>query len=92
MTDMTTAAPAAPSRKFVRPSIWSVLAVVIAAIILLPIVTVVSRVFVPSEGVWAHLMATVLPTYLDQFGPVGGGRGGAGAGHRDHHGLADRRA
>ena len=64
MTDMTTAAPVAPSRKFVRPSIWSVLAVLIAAIILLPIVTVVSRVFVPSEGVWAHLMATVLPTYL----------------------------
>lgn len=46
------------------PSVWTILALIVVAVILLPIVTVMSRVFVPSEGVWPHLMATVLPLYL----------------------------
>ena len=47
-----------------RPTLWTVLALAVVAVILLPIVTVLSRVFVPSEGVWPHLVATVLPIYL----------------------------
>lgn len=47
-----------------RPSVWPVLALIIVGVILLPIATVLSQVFVPSEGVWAHLRATVLPGYL----------------------------
>jgi iron(III) transport system permease protein len=54
---------AIPARRL-RPSVWSVLALLVVAVIVLPVVTVASRVFVPSSGVWAHLMATVLPTYL----------------------------
>ena len=46
------------------PSVWTVVAVIVVAVICLPIVTVMSRVFVPSEGVWPHLMETVLPGYL----------------------------
>ncbi|MFN4058562.1 MAG: ABC transporter permease [Roseinatronobacter sp.] len=47
-----------------RPSLWSVLALLVVAVIVLPVLTIASRVFVPSGGVWAHLSATVLPTYL----------------------------
>lgn len=54
---------ALPPRRW-RPSVWSVLALLVVAVIVLPVLTVASRVFVPSGGVWAHLMATVLPTYL----------------------------
>ena len=54
---------ALPPRRL-RPSLWSVLALLVVAVIVLPVLTVASRVFVPSGGVWAHLMATVLPTYL----------------------------
>lgn len=46
------------------PSAWTLLAVAVVAVIMLPIVTVLSRVFVSSEGVWPHLVATVLPIYL----------------------------
>lgn len=50
--------------RLLRPSIWTVAALTTVLVVLLPIATVVSRLFVPSEGVWAHLMATVLPTYV----------------------------
>lgn len=58
-----TTAPARPSRRLPF-SIWSVIALIVVAIIVLPVATVASRVFVSSEGVWPHLMATVLPLYL----------------------------
>ena len=47
-----------------RPSLWSIAALLVTAIIVLPVATVVSQVFVPSEGVWPHMRATVLPGYL----------------------------
>lgn len=53
-----------PRRRAWLPSVWTVVAALVIAVILLPIATVLSRVFVPSEGVWPHLVATVLPTYL----------------------------
>lgn len=50
-----------PRRRITR---WSLGALVIAALIALPIVAVVAQVFVPSGGAWAHLASTVLPLYL----------------------------
>jgi iron(III) transport system permease protein len=36
----------------------------VIAVIALPVLTVISRVFASSEGVWPHLVATVLPGYV----------------------------
>ncbi len=49
---------------FRLPSRWTVATVAVALLVALPIVVVFSRVFEPSDGVWAHLAATVLPDYL----------------------------
>jgi iron(III) transport system permease protein len=40
------------------------IAIVLAVLIVVPIASVVSNVFLPSELTWAHLSATVLPGYL----------------------------
>ena len=45
-----------------NPLTWAVLA--IAAAVALPIVAVLSNVFAPNDGLLAHLVQTVLPTYL----------------------------
>ena len=47
-----------------RISPWSLGALVVAALIALPIAAVVLQVFRPTEGAWSHLAATVLPLYL----------------------------
>jgi iron(III) transport system permease protein len=47
-----------------RLSRWSLAAVLIAALTALPVTVVVSRVFIPSNGVWSHLAETVLTEYL----------------------------
>lgn len=39
-------------------------ALLIAALIALPVIVVVLNVFAPSQGTWAHLAATVLPEYI----------------------------
>ena len=65
--DATPSAPlatAATRRRWRRPGGWSLGAVAVAALIALPILAVVSQVFVPSGGAWGHLAATVLPLYL----------------------------
>ncbi|MCC6007051.1 MAG: iron ABC transporter permease, partial [Rhodobacteraceae bacterium] len=49
--------------RLARP-VWTIGALVVIAIILLPVATVASRVFMTSEGVWPHLLATVLPLYI----------------------------
>ncbi|WP_127107543.1 ABC transporter permease [Pararhodobacter zhoushanensis] len=55
----------APVKTRRRPlSAWSLGALLIAALIALPIVTVVAQVFIPSGGAWSHLASTVLPLYL----------------------------
>ena len=43
---------------------WRVGALAAAAIVALPVVTVVGSLFFPSGETWAHLRATVLPDYL----------------------------
>ncbi|MGY6697755.1 MAG: ABC transporter permease [Roseinatronobacter sp.] len=47
-----------------RLSPWTTIAVLIIAIILMPIITVLSRVFMSSDGIWAQLADTVLPLYV----------------------------
>jgi iron(III) transport system permease protein len=43
---------------------WTLVAAVIAALALMPIVSVVWLALNPTENIWPHLMATTLPRYL----------------------------
>ncbi|MDD9978970.1 MAG: iron ABC transporter permease [Boseongicola sp.] len=53
------------SRAGVRlPGRWTVLAASIAALVLLPIVSVIWMAANPTENIWPHLAATTLPRYL----------------------------
>jgi iron(III) transport system permease protein len=45
-------------------SMLGVLAVALAGVLALPVLVVLSNVFVAGEGAWPHLAATVLPTYI----------------------------
>ena len=65
-TDTQTAPLHPAARRWRRrmPSAWGLGAVLIALVIALPILAVLSRVFVPSGGAWEHLMDTVLPLYV----------------------------
>lgn len=78
MTDLAPgpdAASASPSRwrggrrareaggRLARP-VWTLGALAVIAVILLPVAAVVLQVFAPSEGVWPHLRETVLPLYI----------------------------
>ncbi len=47
-----------------RPDPWTLGAVLIAAVVLAPVLSVVWIAFHPTENIWPHLMATVLPRYL----------------------------
>ncbi|MBB4267988.1 hypothetical protein [Roseospira visakhapatnamensis] len=51
-------------RRHLRVSPWSWTVGTVALLVALPILVVVSRVFLPSDGVWAHLAATVLDDYV----------------------------
>ena len=68
MTDASidaTAIPSVASRRAGRWSAgWAALAMAIAALVVIPIVTVFAHVFLPSDGLWGHLAATVLPGYV----------------------------
>lgn len=55
--------PARPRRRRL-PSGWTLGALVVAGVIGLPLATLLAGIFRPSEGVWPHLMATVLPGYI----------------------------
>ncbi|MEY8143272.1 ABC transporter permease [Falsihalocynthiibacter sp. CO-5D18] len=47
-----------------RPNVWSLGAVLIAALVLAPIVSVIWIAFHPVENIWPHLLATTLPRYF----------------------------
>ncbi|CUH39690.1 Sulfate transport system permease protein CysW [Jannaschia seosinensis] len=47
-----------------RPDLWSVGAVIIAVLVLVPIVAVFWMAAFPTENIWPHLWSTVLPRYL----------------------------
>ena len=50
--------------RLVLPSFWSVGALVIATLVVLPIASVVWIALFPSENIWPHLISTTLPRYL----------------------------
>lgn len=60
MTDQNTQV----TRQGWRPDRWSVGAALIAAVVLAPMLAVVWIAFHPTENIWPHLMATVLPRYF----------------------------
>ena len=47
-----------------RLDTWTFGAIVIAAMVLLPLLSVVWIAFFPTENIWGHLIATTLPRYL----------------------------
>ncbi|NCO87061.1 MAG: iron ABC transporter permease [Rhodobacterales bacterium] len=56
--------PALKRRRFPRPDAWSAGAVVIAAVVLMPVVAVLWLALGASGNVWPHLLATTLPRYF----------------------------
>lgn len=48
----------------IHPDPWSLGAVVIAALVMAPILSVIWIALHPVDNIWPHLMATVLPRYL----------------------------
>ena len=49
-------------RRWLEP--WALTALVIAALVAIPIVSVISIALAPRENIWPHLADTVLPIYL----------------------------
>lgn len=58
--------PVERGRQWRRPRFdaWTVGAILLALIVASPIVSVAVMALAPDEGVWAHLVSTVLPRYL----------------------------
>ncbi len=63
---MTLEAASHPSarRRAMMPSLWSLGAVAIALLVVLPIAAVVWLAFFPENNIWPHLLSTTLPRYL----------------------------
>jgi iron(III) transport system permease protein len=61
MADQNAQLPRAALR---LPDIWSVSAVVIALVVLAPVAAVVVMALTPTENIWPHMMATVMPRYV----------------------------
>ncbi|WP_103256994.1 ABC transporter permease [Tabrizicola aquatica] len=53
-----------PARRNLRPDLWTPGAVLIAVVVLAPVVAILWIALTPTENIWPHLMATVLPRYL----------------------------
>lgn len=47
-----------------KPSIWTILALTVAFIVLLPVMSVIWLAFNPEENIWPHLLDTVLAGYI----------------------------
>lgn len=62
------AASAGPRRRLrptgLRPDGWSLGAALIAALVLMPVVSVIWLALNPVENIWPHMLATTLPRYL----------------------------
>lgn len=54
---------------------WGLLALIVAVIIVLPILSVVVMAFNPTENIWPHLIATTLPRYVTNTAVLGLGAG-----------------
>ncbi len=59
-----TEAKTRPPLRLPRPDPWTLGAMLIAALVLAPVVSVLWIAFHPTENIWPHLSATVLPRYL----------------------------
>lgn len=64
MTEQNTQAPTAARQTLHLPDRWGLIALVIAATVLGPILAILWMAFNPVENIWPHLMATTLPRYL----------------------------
>ena len=51
-------------RRFALPDGWTIAALLIGLLVLAPILSVVWIAFHPTENIWPHLMATVMPRYM----------------------------
>ena len=47
----------------VGSGLWSLAALAVAALVILPILSVVVMAFAPTENIWPHLLSTTLPRY-----------------------------
>ena len=56
----------AQARRLAVPSIdaWSVLAIVVAALVLVPIAAIAWMAAFPADNIWPHLLATTFPRYF----------------------------
>lgn len=50
--------------RLLPPIVWPILAVLIAALMVLPILSVIWTALHPTENIWPHLWATTLPRYV----------------------------
>lgn len=56
---------ASTSRRLsLRFNAWTALTVCVALVVALPVLVVLAHIVMPTEGIWGHLAATVLPRYL----------------------------
>ncbi|MDR0809792.1 MAG: iron ABC transporter permease [Gemmobacter sp.] len=58
------AEPMIPARNRRLPDRWTLAAVMIAALVLTPMVSILWIALSPTENIWPHLVATVMPRYL----------------------------
>lgn len=52
------------ARSILRPDLWSLGAIAIAALVVFPLLSVIWIAFFPTENIWGHLVETTLPRYL----------------------------
>jgi iron(III) transport system permease protein len=52
------------ARPRTMPDLWSVVSVLLACVLLLPIAAIAWIAVFPAENIWPHLMENALPTYL----------------------------
>lgn len=64
MVDQNSQVPPRPRPRLPRVNGWTLGAVGIAAVVLAPMASVLWIAFHPTENIWPHLAATVLPRYL----------------------------
>jgi iron(III) transport system permease protein len=64
MVDQNAQHALGPSRRRWWPDGWTLAATAVAALVLLPIVSVLWLAFNPVENIWPHMLATTLPRYL----------------------------
>ncbi|KAA9009710.1 ABC transporter permease [Histidinibacterium aquaticum] len=64
MSEQTSQLPKGAGRPRFAPDGWSLGALLIAAVVLLPVGAVLWLALTPTENIWPHLVSTTLPRYL----------------------------